>query len=167
MYIRYQLLTKDGFLVLNVVHLEKTHCLKFQLLWWDKRLVKVYECVGDYTLAVSFKNIVHHSIWALAGVYGPNSSRDRRLLWDELVGLRCWWNLPWRIGGDFNVTCFSSERSGEARLCTAMMEFSNFIFYQGLLDLPLVGGSFTWSISQDPPMLSKIDRFLISLTWGA
>jgi hypothetical protein len=69
--------------------------------------------------------------------------------------------------GDFNVTCFSSERLGEALLCTALMEFANLIFYQGLLDLPLVGDSFTWLISKDPLMWSRIDRFLISLAWRA
>jgi hypothetical protein len=46
-----------------------------------KRVVeKVVECVGVYSLAVSFKNIASHSTWAFAGVYGPNSDRDRRLL---------------------------------------------------------------------------------------
>ena len=64
--------------------------------------------------------------------------------------------------GDFNVTRFPSERSGSARLDHAM-EFSDFISELGLMDLPLAGGSFTWSISQDPPLWSRIDRFLVSL----
>jgi hypothetical protein len=34
------------------------------------------------------------------------SNQDRRLLWDELAGLLNWWDLPWCIGGDFNVTQF-------------------------------------------------------------
>jgi len=42
---------------------------------------------------------------------GPNSGNDRRLLWDELAGIISWWNMPWCIGGDFNVTRFPSERS--------------------------------------------------------
>jgi hypothetical protein len=46
-------------------------------------------------------------------------------------------------------TILCSERLGEARSCQAMMEFSNFIFYQGLMDLPFVGGSFTWSNNRD------------------
>jgi hypothetical protein len=30
------------------------------------------------------------------------------------------------------------------------------------MDLPLVGGAFTWSVSQDPPLWSRIDHFLVS-----
>jgi hypothetical protein len=67
-------------------------------------------------------------------VYGPNSDRDRRLLWDELAGLLSWRNLPWCIGGNFNVIRFPRERSGEAHLCPAMVEFSDFNFDQGLMD---------------------------------
>jgi hypothetical protein len=48
-----------------------------------------------------------------------------------------------------------------------MMEFSDFIFYQGRMDLPLVGGSFTWSLSHDPPKWSRIDCFLASPYWEA
>jgi hypothetical protein len=45
--------------------------------------------------------------------------------------------------GDFNVTRFPGERSGEARLCSIMIDFSDFISYQDLMDLPLAGRSFT------------------------
>jgi hypothetical protein len=31
------------------------------------------------------------------------------------------------------------------------------------MDLPLAGGSFTWLISHDPPLWSRIDCFLVSL----
>jgi endonuclease/exonuclease/phosphatase family metal-dependent hydrolase len=75
-----------------------------------------------------------------------------------LAGVLSWWDVLWCIGGDFNVTRFPSERSGGD---SAMMEFSDFISEQGLLDLPLVGGSYTWSLS-NPPMWSRIDRLFVS-----
>jgi hypothetical protein len=136
------------------------------LLMWDRRVVeKIDGCVGEFSVAVSFRNVEDHFAWAFVGVYGPNADGDRRFLWDELAGLLSWWDLPWCIGGDFNVTCFSSERSSEARMCPAMLEFSDFIYEQGLMDIPLVGGSFTWSSNRDPPSWSRIDRFLVSPSW--
>jgi hypothetical protein len=60
-------------------------------------------------------------------------------LFSKLVG------YPGALVGDFNVTRFPSERSGEACMCQAMLEFFNFIYEQVLMDIPLVGGSFTWS----------------------
>lgn len=71
-------------------------------------------------------------------------------LWDELARFLSWWNLPRHIGGDFNFTHFSSERSGKAPFCSPMEEFTKFIFEQGLMDMPLVVGTFTWLNSQDP-----------------
>jgi hypothetical protein len=113
---------------------------------WDRRVVeKIKECVGEFTVACSFRNIEDSFSWAFAGVYRPNSDCYRRYLWEELVGLLSWWNLPWWIRGDFNITRFPSEKLGEAGFCPAMGEFSNFIFDKGLMDLPLVGGTFMWS----------------------
>jgi hypothetical protein len=76
-----------------------------------------------------------------------------------------WWELPWCIGGDFNVVRFPSERSSVAGFSAAMEKFSDFIFMQNLVDLPLEGGQFTWSNNQEDQTLSRIDRFLISPEW--
>ena len=70
---------------------------------------------------------------------------ERRFLWEELFSLSSWWNVPWCMGGDFDVVRFPSERFGSTVFTVAMREFSDFIFEQGLIDLSLEGGSFTWS----------------------
>jgi len=135
------------------------------LILWDKRVVeKVDVCVGRFTLAVSLRNVDDHFEWGFVGVYGPNCRVDRRGLWDELAGIMSWWSLPWCIGGDFNTTRFPSERSGVGSV-SAMRDFCDFISDQGLMDFPLAGGSYTWSISDDPPVWSRIDRFLVSPDW--
>ncbi|KAF5478850.1 hypothetical protein F2P56_005379 [Juglans regia] len=122
------------------------------LVMWDKRVVENKEnFMGDYVVACSFMNVIDGYQWAFAGVYGPNLDRSRSLLWDELAGISSFWDLPWCIGGDFNVTRFPSERSGGVGYNQPMVDFSNFISEQNLQDIPLAGGSFTWSNNRDLP----------------
>lgn len=97
----------------------------------------------------------------------PNIDKSRRLLWDKLTGYVSSrdWDMPWCISADFNVTCFPSERSGGSNYNSAMLDFSNFISDQDLLDIPLAGGSFTWLNSREHPSWSRIDRFLVFYDW--
>ena len=60
---------------------------------------------------------------------------------------------------------FPSERLGSNSFTIAMQEFSNFISEQGLIDLPLQGGSFTWSNSREVASKARLDRFLFSADW--
>jgi hypothetical protein len=111
------------------------------LLMWDRKVVsKVDECLGRYVVACSFRNVEDGLVWAFAGVYGPNSNNFRRFMWEELAGLMSLWDMPWCIGGNFNVTLFHSERSGGASMRSAVLDFADFITDQGLMDLPLAGG---------------------------
>lgn len=80
---------------------------------WDTRFVeKIKVYTGEYVAACSFRSVDDFA-WAFAGLYSPNLYNERSSLWEELVGLISWWDLPWYIGGDFNVTRFPSERSTE------------------------------------------------------
>ena len=46
-----------------------------------------------------------------------------------------------------------------------MCEFSNFISEQGLIDLPLKEGTFTWSNSREVASKARLDRFLFFADW--
>ena len=136
------------------------------LLMWDRRVVEKREdCMGHYTMAACFQNVQDHFVWGFGGVYGPNDDVERRILWEELAGLRVLWEVPWCIGGDFNIVRFPSERSNDSNLSIGMMDFSDFISEQGLVDIPLEGGLFTWSDNQEDEIWSTIDRFLFSPDW--
>uniref|UniRef100_A0A2N9IUI4 Reverse transcriptase domain-containing protein n=1 Tax=Fagus sylvatica TaxID=28930 RepID=A0A2N9IUI4_FAGSY len=93
---------------------------------------------------------------------GPNDNRDRRLMWDELAGMRSWWKVPWVLGGDFNVVRFPSERVGYDTFSPAMHDFLDFISVHGLVDLPLSGGNFTWTNNREVSSMSRLDRFLFT-----
>ena len=86
-------------------------------------------------------------------------------MWEELFGLANWWDVPWCVGGDFNVVRFPSERLGADQFTLAMNDFSEFIFSLGLMDIPLEGGKFTWSNNRTTPAMSRTDRFLFSSDW--
>ena len=43
--------------------------------------------------------------------------------------------------------------------------FSEFVKDLNLIDLPLEGGSYTWSRGSDRPSMSRIDRVLVSHDW--
>ena len=75
------------------------------------------------------------------------------------------WDIPWCLGGDFNVIRFPSERSTGGHLTWAMRDFSTFIDSGNLIDPPLEGARFTWSSHEADPVLSRIDQFLYSVKW--
>ena len=120
------------------------------------------EAVGRFSVSCKFTILCDQFVWAFTGVYGPNSLRDRRFLWEELLGLSSWWNVPWCVGGVFNVVRFPSERSGSTSFTASMRDFSHFISQKGLIDIPLQGGDFTWANSREVALKAKLDRFLFS-----
>ncbi|KAL4609846.1 hypothetical protein ACB092_08G010200 [Castanea dentata] len=116
------------------------------LVMWDTRVVnKTEEAVERFSVLCK----------AFTGVYGPNLHRDRKFLWEELCGLTSWWSVPW----------FPSEHLGSNSFIAAMREFSNFISEQGLINLPLQGGTFTWSNFREVVSKARLDRFLFSADW--
>ena len=80
-------------------------------------------------------------------------------MWEELTGLISWWDLPWCLGGDFNIISFPSERLGIASFSWAMYGFSDFISLHGLMDISMAGGLYTWSNSS---LASRLGWFLFS-----
>uniref|UniRef100_A0A2N9J9F5 Reverse transcriptase domain-containing protein n=1 Tax=Fagus sylvatica TaxID=28930 RepID=A0A2N9J9F5_FAGSY len=132
------------------------------LILWDKRcLEKVDEALGLHTASCKFRCVASGFEWAFTGVYGPHDVSARRVFWEEMAGVHSWWDVPWVVGGDFNVVRFPSERLGATHLTTAMQDFSDFISSTGLMDIHMVGGRYTWSNSQSR---SRLDRFLFTPT---
>ncbi len=90
--------------------------------------------------------------WTCSGVYGHAGNASKDDFWVELEDIRQKWNNPWLIMGDFNVVRFPSGRLGCRRFSSSMRDFSDFIENSHLLDLPLSGGTYTWSNRSDMPL---------------
>ena len=131
------------------------------LLMWDRRVVeKLEDAVGQYSVSCKFKTVMDQHEWMFTGVYGPNLDSERQGLWDELAGVKCWWDIPWCVGGDLNVVRFPVERSHSTSFTQAMHDFTDFISAQGLIDTPLIGGKFTWSNGRMVDSKARLDKFL-------
>ncbi|KAL4195545.1 hypothetical protein AMTRI_Chr05g65220 [Amborella trichopoda] len=98
-------------------------------------------------------------------VYGPCTSTIKPLLWYELDYVASLPHPIWCLGGDFNTTRWSFERNSSSCLSQGMVDSSNFISKNELLNIPLQDNKFTWSSHSSQPILSKLDRFLLSLHW--
>jgi hypothetical protein len=81
------------------------------LLMWDSRVVeKIDDAVGNFSVSCKFRSVVNQTEWAFSGVYGPQTDRERLIMWYELAGISSWWDVPWCIGGDLNVVRFLAEK---------------------------------------------------------
>lgn len=121
--------------------------------------------MGDFSVSVVFEDLENHQDCIISAVYGANSSQRRNDFWRELETVTANWSGPWCIGGDFNIIRYPYEKPDGCRLATDMQVFSNWINSQGLMDLQLNGASFTRSDHQTHPVMSQLDRFLISGDW--
>ncbi|RVW65252.1 putative ribonuclease H protein [Vitis vinifera] len=83
-------------------------------------------------------------------------------LWDELGAVRGLWGDPWCVGGDFNVILNPGERSRQGRVTPAMRRFVQVLDDLELIDLPIQGGSFTWSGGLYNQAWARLDRFVVS-----
>ncbi|XVF06433.1 hypothetical protein REPUB_Repub06bG0047700 [Reevesia pubescens] len=98
----------------------------------------------------------------LVNVYASNDDGERSFSWDEIFDLLKFKNLPWIFGGDFNVIRFMVEKIGAGYNFGAMASFNDFIEKMELVDLPLLGGMFTWFNNHEEATFCRLDRFLVS-----
>ena len=136
------------------------------LLFWDNsRISLVDSVVGSFSITCLFRMPEDGLQWAFSGVYGPVENRFRESFWEELGSIRGLWDCPWCVGGDFNEVLFPYERSKGGRLSNSMRRFSDIMNDLDLRDLPLQGGSYTWSGGLNGSSMSRLDRFLVTVDW--
>lgn len=97
-------------------------------------------------------------------IYASCSYTSRRSLWKYVVEKKkCWPGENWCLGGNFNTVLEKEERVGIHRSIRdkGCDEFRIFVAKMELVDLPLLGGKFTW-YSGNGKSMRRLDRFLVS-----
>lgn len=151
---------------INWMALESTGSSGGILNMWDDLNFSVSDFVkGQFSLSIKI-SLADGFSWWLSGIYGPASRKYRGLLWRELYDLYGLCNDCWLLGGDFNVFRWSSETSSINPAKKSMRKFNNFISSTGLIDPPLLNGSYTRSNLRNSPIRSRLDRFLYSYNWA-
>lgn len=92
------------------------------LLMWDRRVVKEDVFLGSFSVYCCFQNAFDGFVWVMIAVSCPSEGSERKLLWEELRGVKCKRDAPWCIGGDFIAVGFPSERSSNGRFTAAMLD---------------------------------------------
>ncbi|OMO98831.1 reverse transcriptase [Corchorus capsularis] len=82
---------------------------------WDESFFLLEFAVVEqrYILCVGvLRTIGFHCV--IGYIYGRNEEQGRRVLWEELKDLKTHFDLPWILGGDFNVVLSTKDRMGAA-----------------------------------------------------
>ncbi|XP_070047248.1 uncharacterized protein [Nicotiana tomentosiformis] len=122
----------------------------FKFEWEDMIFfytVVEWELVMETTQQVTVK-VLHHELGQhimMTFVYAKCSSLERLELWDNLYYIASDMELPWLVGGDFNVVLHEDENIGG--LPVHLPEYEDFAFCVnscGLFDQGCKGSPFTW-----------------------
>lgn len=136
-------------------------------IWNSNSLVQLEQFEGRGYLGVKGLWGINRVPCFLINVYSPCNLSNKRILWEELWGLRAVnLNTAWCIMGDFNAVKWISRRKGSSSqlLSREMEEFVEFIEELGFFDLPLIVRKYTWHRANGSSS-SRLDRFLISEEW--
>ncbi|GMI73525.1 hypothetical protein HRI_001021800 [Hibiscus trionum] len=129
---------------------------------WEADFLKVSQ-VFTFTRFIVVLGIVkgyQHNCGFL-NVYGLAVEADREGFFADLLAFINSHEAIWCIGGDFNAYLGAEEKIGFSANSHTINLFRSFIQDAALVDLPMNGGTFTWSNNRDPPTFIRLDRFLV------
>ncbi|XP_059285202.1 uncharacterized protein LOC132038567 [Lycium ferocissimum] len=99
----------------------------------------------------------------LTVVYASCDAGERRMLWDSISQVSNLFDLPWLVGGDFNVISTEEEKLGGLLvLYNEVADFNHCLSSCGLQDLGYVGSTYTWWNGRDEEacIFKKLDRMV-------
>jgi endonuclease/exonuclease/phosphatase (EEP) superfamily protein YafD len=103
--------------------------------------------------------------WEVINVYGPVQIERKATFLEELHQKISSIVGPCIIGGDFNMIRFPWEKSNDNANQLWMNNFNGFIRDNGLKEMHRKGSKFTWTNKEENPIMSVLDRVLVSPRW--
>lgn len=131
-------------------------------LWKDSSMQIQRTDKNHRFLFTSFQSVVGGANVLVGNVYGPNVDDQRGDFFDGLRLCLTEAIVIVVIGGDFNTILNDGEGKGSESVCTGDPLFKSFVESFLLLDLPLVGGDYTWFSTRNGGLWSKLDRLLLN-----
>jgi hypothetical protein len=135
------------------------------LLAWDSTVLSVTNIVLDSFSLTGHVKMLDQKNWWITVVYGPQEDADKIQFLQEVTERRSLCPGPWILLGDFNLILRASEKNNENLNRPMMNRFRHFVSNLELKELYMHGCLFTWSSEWENPMLSRIDRALVSVDW--
>ncbi|GMI95558.1 hypothetical protein HRI_003225100 [Hibiscus trionum] len=130
---------------------------------WDLSSFEVsYNHIDRRFITIIGKFKVNQFECGLINFYGPSIEEEKGHFFVDLLHFMSNFDVSWGIGGDFNAHRCSEEKHGVSLNLPTMDMLRNFIQAACLVDLPLKGGSFTWSNNRDPRTFVRLDQFLVA-----
>lgn len=106
-------------------------------------------------------------------IYASNFSKEREILWKELVSLHQSLQLSgvlWVVGGDLNQIMHPSahSRPNINHLTSQIVELRDCFIQLGVFDLRFRGSFHTWTNKRPSgPITENIDKLLVNNSWLA
>ncbi|KAL5569506.1 hypothetical protein UlMin_026081 [Ulmus minor] len=105
--------------------------------------------------------------WLVSAVYGPNSSVDKRLFWENIHHDTDFFTGAWLIIGDFNTIWNNGDHSSGTGLDIRSRRMRSALDNLGMLFIPTSGFNYSWTNRRqgNRRIRSIIDRVVANKDW--
>lgn len=121
--------------------------------------------LGEFFLSMVLKNRRDGKEWGIINIYGPVQGEKKDDFLREILGKSNSMQIPFMMGGDFNMIRFPDEKSNGNIHKRWADKFNSFIALAELRELHRSGGKYTWTNKQADPVMEVLDRVLVSSSW--
>ncbi|KAK8600452.1 hypothetical protein V6N12_050306 [Hibiscus sabdariffa] len=135
-------------------------------LWWSNDVHVSIIIHGE--IFIDTKVSSSEDEWLLTLIYGPPYAEEKQDFWESIASLRSNNSEKWCLIGDTNIVASSEKKLGGLPFNAVQAKwYFYFMDSSCLLELPIKGGTFTWSNqrSEGEAILEKLDRILVSTNW--